>query len=92
MNLVRMLQAGGVRCSGVVLSAPLPHLCCFAGDPRTIYYLGHAHIEQIGPTPSQDVRTGKARCCHVRVLLPSVPYLSMPGLLLPTLRHALGDA
>jgi hypothetical protein len=23
------------------------------GDPRTIYYLGHAHIEQIGPTPGQ---------------------------------------
>ena len=27
------------------------------GDPRTIYYLGHAHIEQIGPTPAQDVRS-----------------------------------
>ena len=39
------------------------------GDPRTIYYLGHAHLEQIGPTPAQDVRTGGPGAYHVHKAL-----------------------
>ena len=38
------------------------------GDPRTIYYLGHAHIEQIGPTPAKDVRHGGPGAYHVHAM------------------------
>mmetsp|Transcript_45406 Transcript_45406/g.106647 ORF Transcript_45406/g.106647 Transcript_45406/m.106647 type:complete len:580 (-) Transcript_45406:109-1848(-) len=27
-------------------------------DPRTVYYIGHAHLEQAGPNPAQDIRNG----------------------------------
>jgi len=38
-------------------------------DPRTIYYLGHAHLDMIGPTPAQDVQSGGAGAEHVKKAL-----------------------
>jgi hypothetical protein len=39
------------------------------GDPRTIYYLGHAHLEQIGPDARNAVLKGAPEAEHVHKAL-----------------------